>query len=71
MKLKVTFYKTTGKYYEEGFVTVDPEKIHDRDFVLEIIKNQKIVGHPEGFYMVVEDTDEDGPFCQRLYFPKE
>ena len=76
VKLKVVFYKQTGKWAYEGIVDVGDMKPYKDDVLQAIRDNQDIIikGHEKDFHIVVDNAEELTPeegkaglFCKRLY----
>ena len=76
MKLKVNFYKTTGKWAYGGIVDVGDMKPYCDDVLKIVCEKQNIItkGHERDFHIVVDNaeklTPEEGKaglFCNRLY----
>lgn len=76
MKLKVTFYKPTGKLAYEGIVDVGDMKPYKDDVLKIVCDKQNVImqGQERYFHIVIKNAEELTPeeskaglFCNRLY----
>ena len=70
MKVKVNFYKSTGKWYAGGIVDIGTVATWDSGAVKQaIVDNQRELmdGWQGQYYVVVDNVSDDDDFCMRLY----
>lgn len=71
MKIRVDFYKDTGKWYEGGIVDIGDTPGWNTDAVKQaIVNHQNIMGDNWGrdyYYVVVDNVDDNDDFCKRLF----
>jgi len=66
MKILLTVYKDTGKYYTSESVETDIDPIKQHEAFLELIK-EKCPARLTNGVMTVMNQDEDGTFVNRMY----
>lgn len=61
MKIRVDWYKPSGKWYAGGEVEVDDSRLYFDDFLQKIVDNQNelIDGWQGGYDVVTSDTEEN------------
>lgn len=76
MKVLVTWYRDSGKWYAAGEVEVDNDAIakYDGTFERQIMERQKVMqpGSFDGeYYITIQNIGDDfsGGFAERLYKP--
>lgn len=63
MKIKINFYKPTGKWYTETTITLpDTTNLYDRDILKLICETQQEVTHPLDFIITTENKGTCGNF---------
>jgi hypothetical protein len=76
MKIRVTFFKLGGKFYETGIVDVGDARLFNGGIPQAIVNNQQILVEGwQGHYHVVVENDHEltpeesvaGEFCLRLF----
>lgn len=68
MKIKVDFYKESGKWYEGGIVEIpDGSWLHTEDIREFVMCKQNIVDNPEQFHCVVNNVNENDNFFKALW----
>ena len=73
MKVKVNFYKQSGKWYAGGIVDIGNVSVHSTNALEQaIVDNQGILmdGWQGQYYVVVDNVSDDDDFCMRLYVAK-
>lgn len=77
MKINITFFKPSGKYYTSGQVEIpDDSNIWDKGMYELIMNTQKVIGCIDGktdFYLQTSTTPEDsdkGKFFEHLFMPR-
>jgi len=74
MKIKVDWFKKTGKWYAQDIIEVTERSVTDGDQLTIDIVNLQSVLSPGwiGEYSVVTDNmDDNDLFCKRLYGPSK
>lgn len=66
MKIRITVYKDSGKYYTDGIAESEKDIWMWEDKFMEFVKNNLPARIGEGF-VVVEDVLDDQSFHQALY----
>lgn len=72
VKVKITFYKESGKWYESGTAIVN-HFLFEPEFKQDLVNTQDVLSNWDNdFYVVVEDFDDnENGFHQVLYKPGE
>lgn len=76
MKIRVDFYKETGKWYEGGIVDIGDTPGWDTHAVKQaIVDHQNILGdgwqNQDYYYVVVGNVDDNDDFCMRHFKPMD
>ncbi len=74
MKIRVDFYKDTGKWHDGGIVDIGDTPGQDTHAVAQaIVDHQNIIGDgwqsESYFYVVVGNVDDNDDFCMRHFKP--
>jgi len=72
MKILVTWYRDTGKYYSSGEVEIDESYIWSDDFKQKVIDRQDVMQDgwqrgPNNYFVVIQDIDLELAIYERMH----